>query len=546
MARLFELPPESLKKWTVFCSWARWYPDLFLDLIKPEKGGVTLHFDQRVYLRCIVRFNSTCGVLPRGWSKTFCEVLAGMLCCIFYPGLTDAISAQTQDNAAELLRDKYNEIIKFWPMLEQEVEKATFGAHDAAINFKNGSRLDILANNQNSKGQRRHRLSIEESALMNNDTFQDVMEPIPNIGRPTRGKSAIVSPYEPNHQINFFTTAGFRGTTEYERNIRTVQDMVELKGKMVLGAGWELGCWYGRGLAKSAILQRKINASSVFFAQNYSSEWVGAADNALININKLLRCRDLERPMFDNEDDEEIYLGVDVARSESTANNQSSVAVIRVRRNAQGRVKSLDLVNVINISNTKSYTLQAIEVKRLKYKYNALMVVVDGNGLGAGLVDELLKEQYDPVTDEIYPCWNTVNTDNKPEKPEEAERCLFDLKAQGLQTKVITDFIDAVDSGKLRILVKKNESDFTRAERDDLTKNMLPYIQTDFLFAEVANLKLKTLANGNLTVEKSVRKMNKDRWSALAYVIFYIMEYQNTIEYNEVSDMDILTNFTCV
>ena len=52
--------------------------------------------------------------------------------------------------------------------------------------------------------------------------------------------------------------------------------------------------------------------------------------------------------------------------------------------------------------------------------------------------------------------------------------------------------------------------------------------------------------NGNLTVEKSVRKMNKDRWSALAYVIFYIMEYQNTIEYNEVSDMDILTNFTCV
>ena len=150
------------------------------------------------------------------------------------------------------------------------------------------------------------------------------------------------------------------------------------------------------------------------------------------------------------------------------------------------------------------------------------------------------------MTDEVYPCWNTVNTDNKPEKPEEAERCVFDIKAQGLQTKIITDFIDAVDSGKLRILVKKNESDFTRAERDDLTKNMLPYIQTDFLFAEVANLKLKTLANGNLTVEKSVRKMNKDRWSALAYVIFYIMEYQNTIEYNEVSDMDILTNFTCV
>ena len=166
--------------------------------------------------------------------------------------------------------------------------------------------------------------------------------------------------------------------------------------------------------------------------------------------------------------------------------------------------------------------------------------------VGSGLVDELLKEQYDPVMDEVYPCWNTINTDNKPEKPDEAETCLFDIKAQGLQTKIITDFIDAVDSAKLRLLVKKNESDFTRAERDDLTKNMLPFIQTDFLFAEIANLKLKTLSNGNLTVEKSVRKMNKDRWSALAYVIFYIMEYQNTIEYNEASDMDIMKAFTCV
>ena len=381
MSRHSEMPPESLKKWTVFCSWARWFPDLFLDLIKPDKGGVTLHFDQRVYLRCIVRFKSTCGVLNRGWSKTFCEVLGGMLCCIFYPGLTQAISAQTQDNAAQLLADKYREIVKFWPMLEAEVEKTSFSAHEAWIMFKNGSRLDILANNQNSKGQRRHRLSIEESALMNDDTFQDVMEPIPAIGRPTRGASAIVSPYEVNHQINFFTTAGFRGTTEYSRNINTVKEMIDLKGKIVLGAGWELGCWFGRGLSKSEILQRKLNASSVFFAQNYASEWVGAADNALININKLLRCRDLEKPLFDNENEEEIYLGVDVARSESTANNQSSVSVVRVRRNSAGRVKSLDTVNVINISNTKSFTLQAIEVKRLKYKYNALMVVVDGNGL---------------------------------------------------------------------------------------------------------------------------------------------------------------------
>lgn len=56
----------NVENWTYFCSYARWYPDLFLDLIKPEKGGLNLHFDQRVYLRAMLRFVSFYGVFPRG------------------------------------------------------------------------------------------------------------------------------------------------------------------------------------------------------------------------------------------------------------------------------------------------------------------------------------------------------------------------------------------------------------------------------------------------------------------------------------------------
>ena len=57
---------KDLYKYVEFCSWARWYPDLFLDLIKPDVGGINLHSDQRVYLRCIMRFVSMYGVFPRG------------------------------------------------------------------------------------------------------------------------------------------------------------------------------------------------------------------------------------------------------------------------------------------------------------------------------------------------------------------------------------------------------------------------------------------------------------------------------------------------
>lgn len=161
-------------------------------------------------------------------------------------------------------------------------------------------------------------------------------------------------------------------------------------------------------------------------------------------------------------------------------------------------------------------------------------------------MDELLKSQYDPQTGEQLECWNTINTDNKPENELEANPCLWDIKAQGIQTKIIIDFIDAVDSGKLKILERRKDSDFTAKERENMERCVVPFVQTDFLFEEVANLKLKKGNGANLMVEKSVKKMDKDRWSALAYVIYYIMEYENDYASQEYSDMDIINAYTFI
>lgn len=62
-----ESPLErNLSKYIDFASWMIWYPDLFLDLIKPEEGGINLHSDQRIFLRCALRFFSMYGCFPRG------------------------------------------------------------------------------------------------------------------------------------------------------------------------------------------------------------------------------------------------------------------------------------------------------------------------------------------------------------------------------------------------------------------------------------------------------------------------------------------------
>ncbi len=527
---------RNMNKYVEFASWMLWYPDLFLDLIKPEEGGINLHSDQRIFLRCALRFFSMYGCFPRGWGKTWDEVIALVIIAIRYPNIELALTAQTKDNAAELLKDKIQEILRQYPMLENEIVKTKFQKGDAEVAFKNGARIDVLANSQNSKGQRRKRINIEESALLDSATFDDALKPIVEVSRYTCGKLAVVNPEELNQQIHFFTTPGWRGSDEYTRNMQMIRNMVDLKGEIVLGSDWKLGCWYGRGSSKSQILQKKKTMSPIAFDQNYGGRWTGSSDNALINVNRFMNSRTLTAAELKTSNySNEYYIGVDVARSQNSNNNQSSVVVGKVNRDeVTNKIRIIDIVNVMNISNTINFTGQAIIIKKMKEAYNAKAVICDGNGLGSGLIDELLKNTVDPVSQQVYECWDTINTDNKPENPN-AEKCLYDLKAQSAQTRIITNFIDLVDAGKLRLLEKR---DITYNYKNPELE-LLPFVQTDLLFEEVNNLKIKYLPSGALTVEKVVSKLNKDRYSALVYLLWYIMEFCNKPKNKASSTLDI-------
>lgn len=523
---------KNLPNYYDFISWARWYPDLLLDLMKPEKGGIKLHLDQRIFLRSDIRFMSMYGTFSRGYAKTYNEVLAMVVVAILFPNIELALSAQTKENAADLLEAKWNEITKHYPLLLNELaDKPKFSKGNAFIKFRNDSTIDAIANAQSTKGQRRRRLKIEESALLNNDLFQDALEPVVEVPRLTIGKLGIVDPMELNQQIHFFTTAGFKGSDEYQRSIQMIDNMEQLKGQIVLGSNWQLPCYYGRGSSKSQILQKKKRSSVVAFAQNYEQEWVGCSDGALVNINRLMNCRCLT--VANNaslNDNEEYYIGVDVARSQKTSNNQSSAVVGRVIRNSdKSRIISIDIVNIIKIPNILNFTAQAVRVKQIQKRYKAKMVIVDGNGLGSGLVDELLKESIDPITGENLGCWDTVNDDNTPEIPY-SPKIVYNLKAQSCQNEVVTTFIDMVDSGKLKLLEKRIDSDFDDEEWDEFDDKIRPFAETDAFIEEAANLKLKHLSNGGVTIEKVVKKIDKDRVSAMIYMLWYVNKFVKELD----------------
>lgn len=504
-------------------------------MMKGGKGSFVFDLDQRVALRALARFPQVYFVFPRGWSKSYLQVASMYHACCLYPNLDISLTAQSKENAVKILRDKHSELLRHFPLLEYEVLKPKFSDNDAEINFVSGSQITVLANRQTSKGARKRRLFIDESALLDNELYEDILLPIISI--PRRTLRGYVSPYELNFSTFFFTTSGFKGSDEYERNIRMIDDMAELKGTMVLGSDWQLATHFGRGETRAQILTKKETMSPIAFAMNFQSRWVGSTDGALVDINKLMGLRTISRAELKSDGKGEYFGAMDVARSTSKSNNQSSIAVFKIKRAKDNRISSVSLCNLINLPNGLNFSAQAVIAKKIKKIYDLKMFVLDINGLGVGLLDELLKDTVDPDTGDSLGCWDTINTDHESDSSQ-AEQIIYALTSQGIQHDIIVSFIDFVESGKLRLLEKKQDSNYDPEDMDYYNNNILPFLQTDMLIEECANLKIKQNANGKFSLEQVSKRIDKDRFMAVAYGLYYIKTYEDVFK-TEKSDVNI-------
>lgn len=542
---------KNIKKWTEFCAFIRWMPDIYYDMIAPKEGKrLYLHLDQRVMLRLLVRFPQNYFCIPRGAAKTMIGVMAQYFIAITYPGITLSITASTKEAAVKIWREKHDEILSFYPALKDEIFSAQFSKDSGKVVFQNGSIIDNLANAQTSKGLRRRRGNLEESALIDKDLYDDAIEPIFNIPRTTM--TGEVDPTELSGQINRFSTAGYKNSDEYEKIRQMVREMIDCEGSFVFGSDWFLPVHFNR--QKKSTIDKARKGNIIRFKQNYLNEWIGATDGALINISKMIKARTLTKPELECPKDKrgnyelnEYVIAVDVARSDLESNNKTSIVVLKIIRNQNGIIRQVQLVNIINPPNGLNFREQSIIVKRVFYKYGGSLdidksrvkaVVIDGNTLGMGLVDRLLEDVTDDETNEELGCWATINTDDRP-TVENAPPIIYVLKSQGINDDIIRIFLDYVESNKLKLL--KSYEDI----KDNLSKDMddvlveAACIQTQLLIDEVANLRLKKTQT-TITVEKVIRRIDKDRWSALAYALYYIFQFLEKEEKEE--DID-LTNY---
>lgn len=307
----------------------------------------------------------------------------------------------------------------------------------------------------------------------------------------------------------------------------------------VMGCDYRVPMLHGL-LEPSFINSLKLDPSfnETSFATEYLSLWQGASSESWFNFDKLQKYRKIKNPETHAKTVQgrnQFYLiSVDVGR----LNDQTVACVFKVNIDSKGHhwATLVNLYVLARQAETKTFTQQAIDIKRLIRDFNPREVVIDTNGLGVGLADEMIKPHIDDKG-EYYPPYGFSNDENYfAIQPKEAPKILYGIKANGpLNSKIHGNAYSRITSGSVRFLIKEQEAKSAlmstkigqRMSVYDRVKRLMPHEMTSKLFDEMANLRLKrTGSSTDIVLEQINARYPKDKYSSFAYGLWRIKELE--------------------
>ena len=524
--------------WNIFMV----YPDIYLDMILPTESNFNLFFYQRIYLRVCMRYTHIFITASRATSKTFLSILAKYLQCVFLPGHVGSIVAPNKTQASKITKQKIQEIWRIWPLLKNELEiyngepHANFGKDYVELFFKNGSKLSVVGALDSDRGIRTHATLIDEARDQDGDAIAEIILPQMNVSR--RTSTGLVNVKEAiNTQVIYATSAGIKSSFAYEALLDYFEEsIIDPRRAFTMGLDYRIPMQHGLiDAAHVKNLKMSPSYNEQTFASEYMGVWAGGSEESWFNFEKISRYRKIKNPEWKQkfrEDSTTFYLiSVDVGR----LSDQTVACIWRV--NIRDNAYYSTMVNIFVLgrqAETKTFMQQAIDLKKLIDDFQPREVVIDCNGLGIGLADEMIRTQTDDIGN-TYPAYGFFNNDDyKKIQPKDAACILYSIKANGpLNTKIHSNVYARLNSGMVKFLITEQEA---RSELlatkvgmkmpfEKRVKRLMPHELTTKLFEEMANLRLKR--NGlDIVLEQINSRFPKDKYSALAYGLWRIKELE--------------------
>jgi|GEM_PF-451445 len=531
-ARLLKILPYLEQYYELWLA----YPDKLVELLLPVDTNFKLIPFQVMALRVNARHKLVFQTATRGYSKSFIAILSKLLHGILLPKAKISVVSEFKQQATQIGKEKLDELSYLMPLLKQEFNEAHGAGNANSKDFlrkmiKNGAQLDIVSIEDSTRGGRRHSILFEEAKDLPAQQINAVVLPLLNISR--RSVLGELNPREPHQQQLYVGSAGVRNSFAYEKCMEILVTTAINPGKAFCwGGNYQIPVYYGL-LDKDFVLDQ-MNSSTydeADFAREYGSKWTSSSMESLFDYDQLTKIRKIKKAEWKAADQDDIFyvLAVDVARSAA----RTVLEVFKVHIGKDHFTKKL--VNMQTIQGG-SFLYQTLKIKELDSRFNFNRIVIDANGLGVGLVDFMMQENYDKDTGIMYGPYNVDNIKEYPiyssEQKIGAPSKLYLIKtnqhnAGGIHTNAYTELF----SGKVELLVDPKVArekllstvkggNMGMIERD---RYLAPYKNTSLLIDETANVKIKKHTVGFL-IELIDSSKEKDTFSALEYGLHYISQ----------------------
>ncbi|WP_291566954.1 MULTISPECIES: hypothetical protein [unclassified Clostridium] len=537
---------KNKEKWRELCSYFRFYPDKFIDFISQPDAKVSLYFYQRIYLRIMMRYRKVFITATRGTSKSYLQNLSFILKCIFYPRTKLFVTCVGKEQAAKISQDCIDDIFEHYPLLKEEVKTFIRSKDYTKLIFHNGSRYDVVQMRDSTRGGRRYGGAIEEicDKKFDGDMLNSVV--IPLMANDRTAMCGKVDPNENHKSELYITTASNQQHFAYQKMQEVYAEQLQGKSAFCIGNSYELPCMFGQlDIDFVEDLKESPTYAISDFMREYESIYTGSNSDNLVSEDKLNKSRIVKCAEWEhcNDDNVEYVLAYDVAREEGNANALSALIVIKLTPKDDGTYIK-EIVNVFSMEGTHD-TIQAKFLKQKVNEFKAKILVIDANGLGSGVCDQLVLR-----LDDGNPSYSVVNRSeyDKYKQPDSIPM-VFALKSQEKETKntdIINRFMTMMNRNDVGFLVNPNvglkelEKRYKKKIKDseEIAELQIPYILTSNMIDQVMNLRYKQ--QGNVTqVERISSRIQKDMYSALSYGLFWVyLEERKNVERKFKSNFD--------
>ena len=250
--------------------------------------------------------------------------------------------------------------------------------------------------------------------------------------------------------------------------------------------------------------------------------WFGDTDGSLFKFDELTSRRKIKRA----------YMPL------SFYNDKALMQSSKKKKNDASAIYINDLIQVNDTSYQSNFvygeTFEGLNtddlgiiVMRYFYKYNCTDLVLDTNGIGLGVFDFIIKDQYDQENGETYKALTCINESDMASRchVRDANKVIWSVKATDkFNNEICVLLRNGIQNGKINFLTTEQEADsilkdtykgYSKLSPTEQVKLKMPYTQTTLGIYELVKLDHE-VKNGNIRV-KEVSGMRKDRYSSIAY-----------------------------